>query len=211
MPLPWPSFWQHIRLDDRPAITEILTELLAHGALIGESGRDRERFLLAREYERDLAEYLAPLHIELSFDPDRPIVQLRPVPGDCGLTARFNKAETLTLLTLWRLYHDARMATTTPAVTVTANDLWQAMRVYFPSITPPTEAHLREMLGSLRQRRFLRWQTADDAVSFGETQIEILPTLARAIPFEKAEVWAEQVKLYQSGDSDIPDPAEVTP
>ena len=114
MPLPWPTFttWNRIREDDRAALSDVLTELLAHGALIGDAGRDRELYLLAREYQPELSEYLAPLHLMLVPDPDRPIFLVRPVPGDCGLLARFNKAETLLVLTLWRIYHDARMEQT---------------------------------------------------------------------------------------------------
>lgn len=133
MPLPWPTFstWSRIRDDDHAALSEILTELLAHGALLGDSGRDRELYLLAREYERELADYLAPLHLELVADPDRPLFQLRPVPGDCGLLERFNKAETLVVLTLWRLYDDIRMQSPVATVVVTANDVWQRLRLYF--------------------------------------------------------------------------------
>lgn len=197
MPLPWPQFWQHIPAEDRPALSEILTELLGHGALLGDTGRDRELFLLAREHQRDLAEYLAPLHLELVADPDRPLLQLRPVPGDCGLLERFNKAETLVILTLWRMYHDARMETVAEAVVVTANDLWQRLRLYFETLTPPTEAQLRDLLGHLRRRRLVRLQWAEDPTQFGESQIEILPTLPRVIPFENAEAWEQQAALYQ--------------
>ena len=154
MPLPWPAFstWNRIRDEDRDALSEVLTELLAHGALLGDSGRDRELYLLAREYQREIAEYLAPLHLELLPDPDRPILQLRPVPGDCGLMARFNKAETLLVLTLWRIYHDARMETVTETVVVAVNDLWQKLRLYFERVEPPKETLLREMLGRLKDR-----------------------------------------------------------
>jgi hypothetical protein len=132
MSLPWPTFttWSRIQESDRAALSEILSELLAHGALIGETGRDRELYLLAREYQRELGEYLAPLHLELLPDPDRPIFQLRPVPGDCALMARFNKAETLLVLTLWRMYHDARMENVVASVVVTTNDIWEKLRLY---------------------------------------------------------------------------------
>lgn len=197
MPLPWPSFWQHIQPDDRSALSEVLTELLAHGALLGETGRDRELYLLAGEYHREIGEYLAPLHLELLPDPDRPILQVRPVPGDCGLMARFNKAETLLVLTLWRLYHDARMETVRETVVVTANDIWQRLRLYFETVTPPTEAQLREMLGRLRGRRLVRLQWHEDSARFGESQIEILPTLPRVIPFADTTAWEQQTALYQ--------------
>jgi len=200
MSLPWPTFttWSRIQESDRAALSEILSELLAHGALIGETGRDRELYLLAREYQRELGEYLAPLHLELLPDPDRPIFQLRPVPGDCALMARFNKAETLLVLTLWRMYHDARMENVVASVVVTTNDIWEKLRLYFENIAPPTEAQLRELLGKLRGRRLVRLQWHEDPACFGESQVEILQTLPRVIPFENADSWQQQADLYQA-------------
>ncbi len=223
MPLPWPSFWQHIPTDDRPAISDILTELLAHGALLGDAGRNRELYLLAREYHRELSEYLAPLHLEALPDPDRPILQLRPVPGDCGLVARFNKAETILVLTLWRLYHDARMNAVSDTVVVTANEIADKIALYFkpagePADGPvadhktsfgPTPAHLREMLLRLRNRRLVQLQWHEDSNRFGESQIEILPTLSRVIPFENAAAWEEQTVLYRQPAASIAEAPEA--
>lgn len=198
MPLPWPTFstWQRIAEGDRLAVSDVLAELLAHGALLGEQGRERELYLLAREYQAELTEYLAPLHLLLVADPDRPIYFLRPLPADCGLTARFNKAETLLLLTLWRMYHDARLELTAPTVIVTANDIWQRLKVYFEHIEPPTAAHLREMLSKLRFRRLVRLQWNEDNGSFGDTQVEILPTLAHTIPFQDATAWEQHAASF---------------
>jgi len=206
MSLPWPTFstWNRIPEQDRAALSDILAELLAHGALIGDAGRDRELYLLAREYQREISEYLAPLHLELLPDPDRPIFQLRPVPGDCALMARFNKAETLLVLTIWRIYHDARMDNVVASVVVSANYIWEKLRLYFENIAPPTDAQLREMLGKLRNRRLIRVQWSEDDTRFGESQVEILPTLPRVIPFEHAAAWQQQAGLYQA-------PAEVAP
>ena len=52
MSLPWPAFatWNRIREDERSALSAVLTELLAHGALIGGAGRDHELYLLARNF-----------------------------------------------------------------------------------------------------------------------------------------------------------------
>jgi hypothetical protein len=196
MALPWPSFWQHIPENDRGAISDVLTNLLGHGAILGDVGRDRELYLLAREYQRELSEYLAPLHLELIYDADRPILQVRPVPADCGLIERFNKAETMLVLTLWRIYDDIRMAQTVESVVVTINEVWHRLKLYFEQIEPPSEAHLREMLGKLRKHRLIRIQAPEETGVFGESQVEILPTLARAIPFENAAAWEEQVELY---------------
>ena len=203
MPLPWPTFttWTRIREEDRAALSDVLAELLAHGALIGEAGRDRELYLLAREYEPELCEYLAPLHLLLVPDSDRPIFLLQPVSGDCGLLARFNRAETLLVLTLWRIYHDARMEQAVEAVVVTANDIWQRLKLYFEQIELPTPAQLRDILGTLRRRRLVRVRWQEEASQFGESQIEILPTLAHVIPFENAEAWQQQATLYQQPSS----------
>ena len=203
MPLPWPTFttWTRIREEDRAALSDVLAELLAHGALIGEAGRDRELYLLAREYEPELCEYLAPLHLLLVPDSDRPIFLLQPVSGDCGLLARFNRAETLLVLTLWRIYHDVRMEQAVEAVVVTANDIWQRLKLYFEQIELPTPAQLRDMLGTLRRRRLVRVRWHEEASQFGESQIEILPTLAHVIPFENAEAWQQQATLYQQPSS----------
>jgi Domain of unknown function (DUF4194) len=203
MPLPWPTFttWTRIREEDRAALADVLAELLAHGALIGDAGRDRELYLLAREYEPELCEYLAPLHLLLVPDSDRPIFLLQPVSGDCGLLARFNRAETLLVLTLWRIYHDVRMEQAVEAVVVTANDIWQRLKLYFEQIELPTPAQLRDMLGTLRRRRLVRVRWHEEASQFGESQIEILPTLAHVIPFENAEAWQQQATLYQQPSS----------
>lgn len=211
MPLPWPTFstWHRIAEGDRLALSDVLAELLAHGALLGEHGRERELYLLAREYQPELAEYLAPLHLQLIGDPDRPIFFVRPLPADCGLTARFNKAETLLLLTLWRMYHDTRLEQATPSVFVTANDLWQRLKVYFEHIEPPTAAHLREMLSKFRFRRFVRVQWNEESGLFGDTQVEILPTLAHAIPFQDTAAWEQHAATFLPPPAAVPGAAET--
>ena len=191
----WPSFWTDIPEVDRPALREILTELLATGVLFGENGRERELFLTARQYTRQLADYLAPLSLELVPDPDRPILQARPIPGECGLTARFTKDETLVVLTLWRLYDDARMEGPAETVVISANDLYARLKLYFEHIEPPAESHLERILAKLRSKRLIRFQKNEER--FGESRLEILPTLSRAIPFERAEEWTQAAALFQ--------------
>jgi hypothetical protein len=208
--LPWPTFttWSRIQEQDRAALSEILGELLSHGALLGDAGRNHELYLLARDYQQELGEYLAPLHLELLPDPDRPILQLRPVPGDCALMARFSKAETLLVLTLWRIYHDERMTNIASSVVVTANEIWEKLRLYFATIAPPTEAQLREMLGKLRNRRLVRLGWHEDSTRFGESQVEILPTLPKVIPFETAAAWQQQADLYQATGETTAEPKQ---
>lgn len=213
MNLPWPSFWQHVPEADRPALRDALTELLGTGVLLGDDGRSREIYLTARAYLRELAEFLAPLNLDLVSDPDRPILQARPVPGDCGLTARFTKDETLLVLVLWRLYHDLRMERAVETVVVTANDVFQALRLTFQHIEPPTESHLDRLLARCRNRRLVRFRRHEDPQRFGESAIEILPTLPRVIPFESIDAWEQHAGLHRAprpaGAPATPEPEEA--
>jgi hypothetical protein len=200
MALPWPQYWEHIPQSDRDAVTDLLTRLLAHGALIGDEGRERQLYLLARtELEAEIESYFAPLGLSVFYDPDAPIIQLRPVESACGLSGRFNKAETLVLLTLWRRYHDIRMETVTPAVLMTVRDLWDTLKVYFEEIQPPNESQLKIILNKLKQHRLIRMQRASDVAIFEEMTLEILPTLQRVIPFEDSTAWQAQCDLYRGG------------
>lgn len=198
MNLPWPSFWQHIPEDDRPAVRECLVELLSSGVLLGDEGRARQLYLTAREFQRELAEYLAPLNLDLVADPDKPILQARPVPGDCGLTAVFTKDETLLVMTLWRMYYDLRMEQPVETVVVSVNDVFARLKLYFENIEPPTPSHLERLLGKLRRWNLIRFRRQDEEDRFGESLVEILPTLQRVIPFESEEAWQQQADMYQA-------------
>lgn len=191
----WPSFWAHIPDDDRSAMREILTDLLATGVLFGDSGRERELFQTARKYESELAEYLSLLNVALFQDPDRPILQARPIPGECGLIARFTKAETLVVLTLWRIYDDAIMEQPTNVVTLSADDLFAKLKLYFEHVEPPAPTQLEGILVKLRSRQLIRYLINNE--QFGESRLEILPTLARVIPFDRPEEWAQSAAPYQ--------------
>ena len=200
MGLPWPQFWQDVREEDREALSDVLMDLLKAGVILGDTGRDRERYLLARDYRKEIAEYFSPLQLEVIQDPDHSIIQLRPVAGNCGLSARFSKAETLLVLTLWRIYDETRMEQVVPAVVTTINDIWRRLKLYFEKIEPPRENQMRDMLGKLRRHRLIRIKWHEESNRFGESQIEILPTLARVIPFDDSTAWETQASLYRADD-----------
>jgi hypothetical protein len=199
--LPWPSFWNHVPESDRPLLRECVAELLKTGALLGDEGTARELYLLARDqYFHELSEYFAVLNIELVPDAERPIFQARPVPGECELVATFTKDETLLVLSLWRIYDESHAEKPTEGVVLSANDLWLKLRLFFENIEPPTESNLDRMLAKLRRKRLIRYQRNADAGRFGESLVEILPTLPRVIPFTgphgSLEAWEAQAKLY---------------
>ncbi len=196
--LPWPNFWNHVPEADRQPLRECVAELLKTGALLGDEGSARELYLLARDQcFKELSEYFAVLNIELVPDAERPILQARPVPGECELVAAFTKDETLLVLALWRIYDEAHAEKPTAGVVVTANDLWLKLRLFFDRIEPPTESHLDRMLAKLRRKRLIRYQRQEDSSRFGVSLVEILPTLPRVIPFASLEAWEAQANLYR--------------
>lgn len=206
--IPWPSFWEHVPEADRAALGDVLSELLATGVLLGSEGRGRSLYLLARDYSREIADYLAPLHLEYVEDPENSLLQARPVPGECGLTARFSKAETLVLLVLWRIYDDIRLNRITPVALTTAQEVFDKWRLFFEQIEPPAESQLDRILARLRRLRLVRLQPKSEVERFGDLRIEILPTLPRVIPFENEAAWQQQAEVYREDAAAAPgDPA----
>ena len=86
-------------------------------------------------------------------------------------------------------------------VVVTADDLYGRLKLYFEHIDLPKPTHLERILNKLRARRLIRFQKDDER--FGESRLEILPTLPRAIPFERPEEWAQNVAMFQEPTSDM--------
>lgn len=197
--LPWPSFWEHVPEADRAALGEVLTELLSTGVLLGTQGRGKSLYILARDYQKEIAEYLAPLQIDLVPDPEHSLLQARPVPGECGLMDRFSKAETLVLLTLWRIYHDTKSTQVTEVVVTTAEAVFEKLKLFFENIEPPTESQLDRILSRLRKLRLVAMQARAEVDRFGDVAVEILPTLVRVIPFDHVEAWEEQADVYRDG------------
>ena len=180
----------------------VLADLLRYGVILGDEGSGRDDYLFVRDqYAHEVRDYLSPLGLELIIDHEPPVVQARPVPEECELLATFTKDETLLVLALWRIYDECRCEQTTQAVIITANDLWMRWRVFFEHIEPPGITALEELLARLRRKRLIRFQRSEDTGRPGEAQIEILPSLARTIPFDGIEAWLERAQLYEPDQS----------
>jgi hypothetical protein len=204
----WPRFWSDAPESDRAPMREVLAELLGRGVLLGDEGGGRDLFLLARDhYRTHLEDYLAPLALELIVDDEHSILQARPRTESCLLLGRFDKDETLVLLALWRLYDDERGNGLQEAVVITVDGLWAALKVYFDKIEPPEKSHIETLLARFRRHRLIRTAKPEGMTQLGEMQIEILPSLSRAIPFESIEAWQSRVDTYQPQRSSEEAPA----
>lgn len=199
----WPRFWSDVPTEDRPALREIIAELLGRGTLIGDEGSGRDLFLLARDHYRShLEDYFAPLAIELLVHEDLFMLQARPRPEACLLLGTFSKDETLLLLALWRLYDDARSSGLQATTVVTVDQLWSALRVYFDKLDPPQPSQLESMLARLRRHRLIRTTRPEGMSQLGEMEIEILPSLVHVIPFDDLADWQARAEWYRQRPDD---------
>lgn len=195
----WPRFWADVPEEDRAPIRDILAELLGRGTLLGSEGVGRDLYMLARDHYRDhLADYLAPLGLELLVDDDFSLLQARPRPESCLLLGQFTKDETLLLLVLWRAWDDVRNSQATQSVIITVDELWTRFRSTFDKIEPPEKTHLDVLLARLKRHRLIRTNRPEGTTQLGEMLIEILPSLPRAIPFDSIEEWLARAGLYQA-------------
>ena len=204
----WPSFWADVPAEERAPLRDILAELLGRGVLLGDTGSGRELFLLARDHHRFLLEdYLAPLGLEFIVDDDALLLQARPRTEACQLLGAFTKDETLILLTLWRVWDEAQTSGTNAVVLLRLDDLWEKLRVFFDRIEPPEKSQIESALTRLKRHRLVRTQKPDTMEHVGDLLIEILPSLARTLPFDSIEQWQERVEIA----SPKPEPTEPAP
>lgn len=202
----WPrAFWGDVLEADRAPLREVLAELLGRGVLLGSKGSGRELFRLVQDhYRAHVEDYLAPLALELIVDEERLILQARPRTESCLLLGRFNKDETLVLLALWRLYDDEVSSGNQEAVVVSVDGLWSALKVYFDKISTPEKSQIEACLRRLQRHRLIDLDKPEGVTQLGEMLVEILPSLARVIPFEDIQAWQERVDLHQpvKGDAE---------
>lgn len=203
--LSWPSFWSDVPEEDRAAIRDVLAELLGRGVILGSEGSGRELFLLIRDhYQSHVSDYLSPLGLELIVDDEAMILQARPRTETCQLLGSFTRDETLVILTLWRIWDDGQAEQTTGAVIISVDDLWNRLRLFFDRIEPPEKTQIDHILTKLRRHRLVRTQKPGGMALPGEMQIEILPSLARVIPFDDLEAWVRRADLCQPGNDAEP-------
>ena len=167
--------------------------------ILGGEGSGREWFLLIRDhYQSHVADYLAPLGLELVVDDEALLLQARPRTEACQLLATFSRDETLVLLALWRIWDDEQASQAAAAVVISADELWGKLRLFFDRVEPPEKTQMESVLAKLRRHRLLRTHRPEGATQPGELQIEILPSLSRVIPFDDLEAWLQRAELCQA-------------
>src|SRR5579859_849952 len=168
--------------NDRERLGECLRRLLAHGSILGFDAADTDLYHWSYQNRSFLEELALLLDFKLYWDhQDRSI---QAVPQASAFLLRLRLDATLVLLTLWYEFDTAvRDRGETPPVRLTAQQLNDALSAKFVPLRKhlPSQTRLREIL-SLAQRKNLVHVTLD--VNLERSQIEILPTLKRVIPFQ---------------------------
>jgi hypothetical protein len=195
--------------EDRAPIRDVLAELLGRGVILGNEGSGKELFLLIRDhYQPHVSDYLAPLGLELIIDDEAMLLQARPRTETCQLLGHFARDETLVILTLWRIWDDEQASRTAAAVIISVDELWNKLKLFFERIEPPEKTQIDAILTKLKRHRLVRTHKPEGMTLPGEMQIEILPSLARVIPFDDLEAWVQRAALCQPlpGEPVSPDP-----
>ena len=79
---------------------------------------------------------------------------------------------------------------------MTVDQLWAALKVYFDKISTPEKSQIESCLARIRRHRLVRTLKPEGMTQAGEMQIEILPSLARVIPFDDLAAWQQRVDLH---------------
>ena len=191
----WPPYLNHVPEKDRQLFKESVAALLSSGSILRSDAQDA--YDLARSaYFQEIEAFLSVLDIDLIPDDDSALLQARPKEA-CLLTARFSKAETLIVLSLWRIYYEAALDGQADEVIITIDDLHRKLKeVYFPDVQPPAFTQCEAALKSLQRLNLVRYKRDDRNPDASEVQV--LRTIRRIIPFASLEEWNKQATLFSA-------------
>ncbi len=199
---------------DRERLGEALRRLLANGSILGLEPAQTDLYHWCHQNRAWVDELAGLLDLKLYWEHQERTVQA--VPLSAAFLLRLKLDASLVLLSLWYEFDTAvRDRGETPPVRITAQQLNDSMAAKFEPLRKhlPSPTRLREIL-SLAQRKNLVRVMMDTTLE--RSQIEILPTLKRVIPFQNIEEWNRNADRYlasvkegPSGDVDAADGEEA--
>lgn len=193
-PLPPGGLLSRLQPGDRERLGEALRRFMAHGSILGLEPAQSDLYHWSHQNRSLLEEMAGLLDLKLHWDHADRIVQA--VPQSSVFLLRLKLDATLVLLTLWYEFDTAiRDRGETPPVRLTAQQLNDSLATKFEPLRKfqPSPTRLREIL-SLAQRKHLLHFTPGETPE--RSQIEILPTLKRVIPFQDIEEWNRHADRY---------------
>ncbi len=192
----------NLSANERDRLSEALRRLLAHGSILGLEPTQTDLYHWCYQNRPWVEEMADLLDLKLHWDHQERTVQ--GVPQSATFLLHLKLDATLVLLTLWYEFDTAvRDRGETPPVRLTAQQLNDSLAAKFEPLRKnlPSPTRLREVL-SLAQRKNLVRVTFDATLE--QSQIEILPTLKRVIPFQNIEEWNKNADRYLASAKEMP-------
>lgn len=181
-------------VNDRERLGEALRRLLTNGSILGLEPAQTDLYHWCYQNRDWVNELAGLLDLKLHWEHQDRTVQAVPQTGAFLLHLKLDA--TLVLLTLWYEFDTAvRDRGETPPIRLTTQQLNDSLVAKFEPLRKhlPSQTRLREIL-SLAQRKNLVRFTLDVAPE--RSQIEILPTLKRVIPFQGIDDWNKNAERY---------------
>jgi hypothetical protein len=190
-----------LSVHDRERLGEALRRLLANGSILGLELSQTDLYHWAYQNRDHVDELATLLDLKLHWEHQDRMVQA--VPQTSQFLLRLKLDATLVLLTLWYEFDTAvRDRGETPPVRINAEQLNDSLASKFEPLRKhlPSPTRLREILSQAQRKNLVRF-TPD--VALERSEIEILPTLKRVIPFQNIEEWNKNAERYLASTKEV--------
>jgi len=196
---------------DRIHLGEAMQTLLARGSILGLEHGQGELYDWCRQNFDWLREMMAFTGFQISNEHESRLIQA--TPQKASLTLRLRQDATVVLLALWYEFDTQVRDHGATVVSLTVEQLNQLLHEkLLPDLKEPPSA--TRLLEILRQAHRFNLVNLEIVEPFGQSQIEVLPTLRRVIPFQDLADWVKTAELHKSpttsdsADADNPEEAE---
>jgi hypothetical protein len=180
---------------DRERMGEAMQALLAHGSILGLEPGQGELYTWCRLNLDWLREVAALSGLQVFNEHESRLIQAIPQRPD--LTLRLRQDATLVLLALWYEFDTQVRDHGATDVKLTVEQLNQLLKEkLLPELKePPSRGRLLEILRQAQRYHLIHFAAGDP---FEQSQIEILPTLKRVIPFQDLADWTRASDAHKN-------------
>ena len=180
---------------DRARLGEAMQTLLARGSILGLEHGQGELYTWCRQNFDWLRETMALTGFQVANEHESRVIQA--TPQKASLTLRLRQDATVVLLALWYEFDTQVRDHGATAVSLTVEQLNQLLHEkLLPDLKElPSATRLLEIL---RQAHRFNLVNLEVVTPFEQSQIEVLPTLRRVIPFQDLADWTKTAELHKT-------------
>jgi hypothetical protein len=183
---------------DRSKMKEAMTELLAHGSILGLGGKSSLYHWCRQNFEW-LREIAALSGLDLSMIHEERMIQA--LPQEAGLQLRLKQDATLVWIALWYAADVCWRDEGQTQALMTVSELNALLRdQLLPDVIGPiARTRMKEILMQAERFNMIHF---DKAEPFEDSGIEILPAIRRVMPFVNLKEWTETLNQYTTAGND---------